>query len=66
MNDKTKRVFNGWLSLTIGERQELEAAIRRFNTFTESGQGQLRESTRTSVRKMDPGQRGSGCACCGR
>ena len=66
MNDKTKRVFNGWLSLTIGERQELEATIRRFNTFTEPGQGQLRESTRTSIRKMDISHLGTGCACCGR
>jgi hypothetical protein len=66
MNEKTRRVFNGWLNLTIGERQELEAAIRRYNTSTESEQRQLRESTRSSVMKMDTGPLGTVCSCCGR
>ena len=66
MNDKAKRVFNGWLNLTIGERQELENAIRRFNTTTVEERRRLLESTRDSVMKMDTGPLGSGCACCGR
>jgi len=64
MNDKTRRVFIGWLNLTVGERQELEADIRRFNTSTESVQRQLRESTGSSVMKMDE-PRTSSSACCG-
>jgi hypothetical protein len=66
MNDKTRKVFNGWLNLTIGERQELQAAILRFNTSTDSEQRQLRESVRDSVMKMDTGPLGGRCACCGR
>jgi hypothetical protein len=69
MNDKTKKVFLGWLNLTDGERQELEAAIRRFNTSTDSDRRQLRESTRDSVGKVITGplgSSGSGCPCCGR
>jgi len=67
MNEKTRTVFNGWLNLTVGERQELEAAVRRFNTSTETERRQLRESTRDSVMKMDTGPLGGGgCVCCGR
>jgi hypothetical protein len=63
MNDKTNKVFLGWLNLTIGERQELEAAIRRFNTASESDRRQLRES----VTKLTTGPLGGGsCPCCGR
>jgi len=66
MNDKTKRVFLGWLGLTTAERQELEKEIRRFLVSTESDQRQVRESTRSTVMKMDTGPLGTPCSCCGR
>jgi len=69
MNNKTNRVFLGWLNLTVGERQELEAAVRRYNTASESELREVRESTRDSIAKVITGPLGSGggvCPCCGR
>jgi|HubBroStandDraft_4_1064222.scaffolds.fasta_scaffold417353_1 hypothetical protein len=66
MNNKTNKVFFGWLNLTDGERQELEAAIRRFNSATEPERRQLRESvTKVITGPLGSGS-GSGCPCCGR
>jgi hypothetical protein len=66
MNDKTRRVFNGWLSLSDSERVEFDAAVREFRTAAESTKRELRESIRSKVEKMDTGPVGSPCACCGR
>jgi hypothetical protein len=66
MNDKTKRVFNGWLALTTAEREEFEKAVREYNTSTSTKQQQLRESSSDRVMKMQTGPLGQGCACCGR
>lgn len=69
MNNKTNKVFWGWLNLSDGERQELEAAIRRYNVTTDSERRALRESVRDSVTKLVTGPLGSGggaCPCCGR
>jgi hypothetical protein len=65
MNNKTNKVFWGWLNLTEGERQELDAAVRRFNTASESERRQLRESV-TKVITGPLGTGGGGCPCCGR
>jgi hypothetical protein len=66
MNDKTRRVFAGWLKLTEGERRDLENAVREYNTATLSEQRRLMESTRDSVTKMETGPLPGGCPCCGR
>jgi hypothetical protein len=65
MNNKTNKVFWGWLNLTDGERQELQEAIRRFNTATDSDRRELRESV-AKVITGPLGTGGGGCPCCGR
>ena len=66
MNDKARRVFNGWLALSDSERNEFDAAAREFRTSTESTKREVRESTRNRVEKMDTGPVGGPCVCCGR
>ena len=66
MNDKARRVFNGWLALSDSERSEFDAATREFRTATESSKRELRESNRNRVEKMDTGPVSGKCACCGR
>ncbi len=66
MNNKTERVFSGWLALTPVERAELEKAVREFNAGSISKQQELRESTRDHLTKMQTGPLGSSCPCCGR
>jgi hypothetical protein len=68
MNNKTNKVFLGWMNLTDGEREELETAMRRFRNAADSERRQLRESVRDSVTKVITGPlgSGSGCPCCGR
>jgi hypothetical protein len=69
MNEKTRRVFNGWLNLTPDERREFQDAIRQYNDATEPRRTEIRESIRkrASDARMETGPLGGGvCACCGR
>lgn len=66
MNDKTKRVFNGWLALSATERDEFEKAVREYNASTSTKQKELRETFSDRVQKMQTGPLSQGCACCGR
>jgi hypothetical protein len=66
MNDKTRRVFNGWLALSEAERIEFEQAMKEFNGATPTKQRELRETFQDRVTKMQTGPLGQGCACCGR
>jgi len=66
MNDKTKRVFNGWLVLSADERAEFEKAVRDYHSSTSTKQRELRETFSDRVQKMQTGPLSSGCACCGR
>lgn len=61
MNDKTKRVFNGWLALSADERRELQANMKEYLEGTATFQESLRKSTSISL-----GPVGGGCPCCGR
>jgi len=67
MNEKTNKVFNGWLGLTTDERREFDKAVRDYNNETESGKTTLRESVgKTAGTRMETGPLGRGCPCCGR
>ena len=66
MNHKVTSVFNGWLALTESERAELEKQIYEFRNISEYRRGELRESVRGSVTKMQTGPVREPCACCGR
>lgn len=66
MNDKTQRVFNGWLALTEAERRDFADAERRYVQSTGAGRQQIQESTRSSVVKLQTGPLGQTCPCCGR
>jgi hypothetical protein len=66
MNEKTQKVFNGWLSLTVDERQEFNKALREYTEKPESGKIEFRESIHKSATKMETGPLGRGCPCCGR
>jgi hypothetical protein len=66
MNEKTRKVFNGWLGLTEEERAQLQAAIRDFNVSNSTKQTEIRESVRKSATRMETGPLGRGCPCCGR
>lgn len=65
MNDKTRRVFHGWLELSAAERDEFEKAIREYNAAYPTKQRELRESA-DRVIKMQTGPLTGGCPCCGR
>lgn len=66
MNEKTERVFNGWLALSATERAEFDRAVRDYNNGSTSKQQEIRESTREHLTKMQTGPLGHPCACCGR
>lgn len=66
MNEKTTRVFKGWLELTDDERRLLSDAIRQYSEKTSSGKQVLKEEVRASVTKMQTGPLGPTCPCCGR
>jgi len=66
MNDKTGKVFNGWLGLTSEERRDFQNAIRDFIDATDSRKTEIRESLRKSATKMETGPLGGRCPCCGR
>lgn len=66
MNEKTTRVFNGWLALFADERADFEKAVREYNAASSTKQQQLKESTRDRVIKVQTGPLGHGCPCCGR
>jgi len=66
MNNKTERVFNGWLALTPVERAEFDKAVREFNAGSSFKQEEVRKSLREHLNKMQTGPLGSACACCGR
>jgi hypothetical protein len=66
MNDKTKRVFNGWLALSDAERDEFKKARKEYKEATPTKQQQLRESSRDQIQKMQTGPLSQGCPCCGR
>lgn len=67
MNDKTRRVFNGWLALSTDERDEFEKAVKEYNATPSTKQRELRESSQDRVLKMQTGPLGPGaCPCCGR
>jgi hypothetical protein len=70
MNDKIRRVVNGWLNLSPEERREFQETIRQYNEATDSRKTEIRESLRKSLResatKMETGPLGSPCVCCGR
>ena len=61
MNDKTKRVMIGYLSLSDSERSEFEEELRRYRlrSFRE------RELYETEMR-VTSGPVGNVCPCCGR
>ena len=66
MNEKTRKVFNGWLGLSNSERREFLEAIRDYDSANDSRKTEIRESIRNSVTKMQTGPLGGGCPCCGR
>jgi hypothetical protein len=51
MNEKTTRVFNGWLALTEAERDELDKAVREYKATPIEKRARLRESTRDRATK---------------
>jgi hypothetical protein len=65
MNEKTKRVFRGWLELSSTEREEFQKAIDEYNRASETRKRELRESY-DRVIKMQTGPLSQGCPCCGR
>ena len=62
VNDKSKRVFNGWTKLSEDERNELEKAMREYKSAPMDKRAQVRDE----VTKMQTGPLGQGCPCCGR
>ena len=66
MNEKTNRVFNGWLALTENERNDFEKAVREYQAAPIDKRARLRESTRDHATKMQTGPLSQGCPCCGR
>lgn len=66
MNDKTRRVLNGWLHLTPDERKDFDNEVRRYQQSGAADQRHLSESIDTAVNKMQTGPMGGTCACCGR
>ena len=67
MNDKTTKVFNGWLALTTDELQEFDKAVRDYKEQAEPGKLKIRESIhKTATTRMETGPLGRGCPCCGR
>jgi hypothetical protein len=66
MNDKTRRVLNGWMALNATERADFERAVRDYNTTSYTKQEELRESVHDRVIKVQTGPLGQGCPCCGR
>jgi len=64
MNNKTERVFRGYLDLTPSEKADLREEIRKYENFTEAEQDYRRRET---IRKIDLGPLSQGgCPCCGR
>jgi hypothetical protein len=66
MNDKTKRVFNGWLALSDAERTEFDKAMKEYAAAPLEKKQQLRKSTSDRIMQMQTGPLSQGCACCGR
>jgi uncharacterized protein Yka (UPF0111/DUF47 family) len=66
MNEKTQRVFNGWVQLSSAERRDFQDAIRDYESASDSRKTEIRESMRKSATKMQTGPLGGGCPCCGR
>ena len=62
MNDKTRHVFRGWLSLSDSEKSDFDDQVRRFKF----GTGQEQRNLRESVTKVASGPLHEGCPCCGR
>jgi hypothetical protein len=64
MNNKTEKVFRGYLSLSSSEKKELLEEIRKYDELSESGKERTRGDV---VRKVDLGPVGqSACPCCGK
>jgi hypothetical protein len=66
MNDKTTRVFNGWLQLTFSEKQEFDAEVRRYQGALDPEKHRMREAYSGHVLRMQTGPLGNTCPCCGR
>ena len=66
MNDKTKRVFNGWLALTEAERTEFEKAVKEYDAAPSEKKQLVRKSNSDRIMQMQTGPLSQGCACCGR
>jgi len=66
MNEKTKRVFNGWLALNDAERRDFVNAASDYSEGNDSHKTEIRESIRKSATSMELGPLGRGCPCCGR
>jgi hypothetical protein len=66
MNDKTTRVFNGWLNLSEPERAEFRDAMQEYVAGAAGVKKRLAEDSRSVITKMQTGPLGGTCACCGR
>jgi hypothetical protein len=66
MNEKTKKVFRGWIALGYSDKQEFRKAMDEYDSASDRRKTEISESVRSSVEKMDTGPLGSGCPCCGR
>lgn len=65
MNEKTSRVFAGWLVLTSDEQKELQKAVQQYYDSSDFRKKEIRESMRDRATKMETGPLGKGCPCCG-
>jgi hypothetical protein len=66
VNDKTNRVFNGWLTLSEAERVEFRDAMQKYVSGTSEIKKRITEDSRSVITKMQTGPLGGTCACCGR
>ena len=61
MNERVKRVFNGWLNLTDSEKEELLEEIKKFQQEDRDEQQIILEKAGVVT-----GPIGGRCPCCGR
>jgi hypothetical protein len=68
VNEKTRKVFAGWLNLSETERIDFDSEVAKYKQGSSTTKDSIRESVRKSgSTRMETGPLGpGGCPCCGR
>ena len=62
MNNKTRVVFRGWVSLSSEEKRDFSSEMQSYDRRTLEGQREVRKS----LTEVNLGPVQQGCPCCGR